>query len=75
MNKLRLSLGRRDSEAADMGIAKTGKGSSFRDVMMLEAAAAGEGHSQLRNIALELRMNGKMQWMETESSRQHQNSV
>lgn len=75
MNNLRLSPGRRDSEAADTGIAKIGKGSNFRNVMMLEESAAGGGHSQLHNIALELRMNEKMQWKETESSRQHQSSI
>lgn len=68
MNKLRLSPGRRDSEAVDTGIAKIGKGSKFRNVMMSEGA-----RSQLHNIALELTMNEKMQWKETESSRQHQN--
>lgn len=75
MNSLRLSLGRRDSEAVDTGIAKIGKGPKFRDVMMSEGAAAGGARSQLHNIALELRMNEKMQWRETESSRQHQNPV
>lgn len=75
MNNLRLSSGRRDSEAVDTGIAKIGKGSNFRSVMMLEGAAAGGGHSQLRNIALEPRMNEKMQWKETDLSRQHQNSI
>lgn len=74
MNNLRLSPGRRDSEAADTGIAKIEKGSNFRNVMMWEESAAGGGHSQLHNIALEL-MNEKMQWKETESSRQHQNSI
>ncbi len=73
MNNLRLSPGRKDSEAVDTGIAKIGKGSKFRYVMMSEGAAAGGARSQLNNIALELRMNEKMQWKETESSRQHQN--
>lgn len=75
MNNLRLSPGRRDSEAVDTGIAKIGKGSKFRNVMMLEGAAADGARSQLHNIALELRMNEKMQWKETGSSRQHQNPV
>lgn len=75
MNNLRLSPGRSDNEAVDTGIAKIEKGSNFRCVMMLEGAAAGGGRSQLRNIAVELRMNEKMQWKETESSRQHQNSI
>lgn len=73
MNNLRLSPGRKDSEAVDTGIAKIGKGSKFRYVMMSEEAAAGEDRSQLNNIARELRMSEKMLWKETESSRQHQN--
>lgn len=40
---------------------------------MSEGAAAGGARSQLNNIALELRMNEKMLWKETEPSRQHQN--
>lgn len=63
----------RDSEAVDTGIARIGKGSKFRNVMMSEGVAAGGARSHLDNIALELRMNEKMQWKETESSRQHQN--
>lgn len=75
MNNLRLSPGRSDIEAVDTGVVKIEKGSKFRCVMMLEGAAAGGGRSQWRNIAEELRMNEKMQWKETESSRQHQNST
>lgn len=73
MNNLRLSPGRKDSEDVDTGIARIVKGSKFRYVMMSEEAAAGGARSQLNNIALELRMNVKMPWKETESSRQHQN--
>lgn len=73
MNNLRLSPGRKDSEAVDTGIAKLGKGSKFQYVMMPEESAAGGGRSRLNNIALELRTSEKMLWKETESSHQHQN--